>query len=379
MIRSLEGLRGLAALVVALYHLKLAGSGLAIVKHGYLFVDLFFILSGVVIYRAYGSWLSHGTRKYYLQFLIRRFGRLWPLLIFSILFYLAVANGMVLLKRLAMHSEYAGLLRRPEAMAYVLPAPEEALGLLAMTHGLGMFDHLLLNGPSWSISAEFYTYVLFGLVCIGIGSRRIPMLLGILSVLGYALCVWASVLQGHCEVGGKCLSLTYDFGFPRALAGFFLGALGWHALGGRRLDSLQWPAGLLVLGLFAALDSQPALAFLMPPAMCLLILAVSNDSGSLARLLSCRPCQILGQRSYSIYLLHMPLVLIFGTVARFSSQSWIDMLLSLAFCATLVWLSGWTYRLVESPARHYFNELAGRIGTSPAQATALVAPSRSGK
>ena len=81
LIKSLEGLRGTAALMVALHHLKIGESYIPLIKHGYLFVDLFFVLSGFVIVGAYGNRMQ--TWPQFFSFLVRRWGRLFPLLAFS--------------------------------------------------------------------------------------------------------------------------------------------------------------------------------------------------------------------------------------------------------------------------------------------------------
>src|SRR5258708_27828356 len=77
--QALDGWRGIAALLVALYHSPFYGHlyGVPLVRNAYLFVDLFFVLSGFVISHAYADRLADG--KSVLVFLIRRFGRLWPL------------------------------------------------------------------------------------------------------------------------------------------------------------------------------------------------------------------------------------------------------------------------------------------------------------
>src|SRR4051812_32236459 len=98
--RVLDGWRGIAAVMVALYHLRMLGHffTLAFVRNSWMFVDFFFVLSGFVISFAYLNHL-HGPASI-VAFLIRRFGRLWPLQIAT----LAAALLLALLKYTVLHT-----------------------------------------------------------------------------------------------------------------------------------------------------------------------------------------------------------------------------------------------------------------------------------
>lgn len=72
MIKSFEGLR-----LVMFFHLKVGASYFGFFRNGYLAVDLFFVLSGFLIAQNYESRLTNGRQLG--AFVIRRFGRLWPL------------------------------------------------------------------------------------------------------------------------------------------------------------------------------------------------------------------------------------------------------------------------------------------------------------
>lgn len=368
MIRSLEGGRGAAALIVALYHLGLGMDHFGFIRNGYIFVDLFFVLSGFVIAASYLNRLNTGTQLK--SFFIRRFGRLFPLLIFSTLVFVLIQNGIVLAKRLAAANGYGGALNNPEALDFVLPTASEIMATLTMTHSLGLFEDLILNTPSWSISTEFYTYLLFAVVCFLIAGRLRLATFILLSVSAFAVTVWASTTVHDCLNRGGCMSVTYDYGFFRTVFSFFLGALVYHASSRIRFDTrlLQWIGLLLLVLLFSTVDSSPALAFAFPFVFAILILACCQDSGPLAAILNTKPLQILGQRSYSIYLLHMPLILIFGNVAQRVDGTMATLGLVAVFVITLVVISGWTYRFVEDPLRLRFNRLAsdsGRLSATP--------------
>lgn len=363
MIKSLEGGRGAAALIVALYHLKIGAGYFGFIRHGYIFVDLFLVLSGFVICAAYSSRMA--SSEDFRSFLIRRFGRLFPLLVFSTAFFIVAANAIVLAKNIAYSYGYAGILNHPEARGYLIPDASEIFATLTFTHGMGVFDRLILNTPSWSISTEFYTYLLFAAVCLLLrGSMRMAVF-AMLSITGLLVSIWASVQVHECLKQGGCMSLTYDFGFPRTVLSFFLGALAYYASRTMPFNftRLQLPGLLALAILFSIADDFPAVMFAFPVVFALLILSVRSDQGWLSAIFKLKPFQVLGQRSYSIYLMHMPLLLFFENIANRVDGLIPNTIVVLLFIAALVIVSGWTYKYIEDPCRAKFNRLATRFGT----------------
>jgi peptidoglycan/LPS O-acetylase OafA/YrhL len=183
--------------------------------------------------------------------------------------------------------------------------------------------------------------------------------------------VLASIVTHDCLREAGCLSLTYDFGFPRTVCSFFLGCLTYRAS-----RSLRAPSGILQIAgattlalLFGFVDAYPVLAFAFPAAFALLILSLSRDDGWLARILTRKPFAVLGERSYSIYLMHMPLILIFENLAKRANGVAASSLVLLTFAAVLIIVSGWTYRFIEDPFRSMFNRFASApraLRTDPA-------------
>jgi peptidoglycan/LPS O-acetylase OafA/YrhL len=97
-IRSLTGLRGVAALLVVLLHLKNISEPVrfweVFIEHGYLWVDLFLALSGFILMRSY--FLSYGDRtsvSFVAHFLLRRIGRIWPLFVVMACFALVTRQS----------------------------------------------------------------------------------------------------------------------------------------------------------------------------------------------------------------------------------------------------------------------------------------------
>ena len=173
-LRTLTGLRGIAATFVVLYHLSHA-VGLptefanALAAKGYLAVDVFFVLSGFVMGLVYGAAFAHGPSKDgYLQFLWKRLGRIYPL-------YLAVYI-VVLTRDFGYHGNLG-----TQYTAW------EVLGNFFMIQSWGL-DLRSIWEPTWSLSTEFFAYLLFPLIAVaGLSSSRWRvLLLALACVVGLA-------------------------------------------------------------------------------------------------------------------------------------------------------------------------------------------------
>ena len=146
---SLTPLRGIAAMAVLLYHSSFlayhfgGGAPPGICRRGYLAVDLFFFLSGFVLTHVYGSrlaanrdWAAIG------RFLWARFCRIYPAALFT--------TAVYILKHLIGQFDMpAGISFKTQLIA--------ALFLFQVP----WLDNIVINGPSWSISAEWYSYLFF--------------------------------------------------------------------------------------------------------------------------------------------------------------------------------------------------------------------------
>lgn len=359
---SFEGARGVAALLVAIYHFALLFPFElpypTVVRYGYLFVDLFFVLSGYVICASYESRLE--TVNDLWTFVIRRFGRLFPLLIASTLAFVLVPNLYALVKHAMVLLGHASLFHDPHPVAYLVPSFAEVVATLTMTHGLGMFDKAILNFVSWSISTEFYTYMLFALACLFVSGRSRIALFAVVSVSAFATTCWASLMLHDCVATRDCLNITYDFGLTRCMTSFFLGCLTYHAARQMRPrdNALQTCALLAVYAVFAATDRVPLMAFACPLVFALLILSLSSDRGYAARALNTAPAQLLGRCSYSIYLMHPVLIKAIGLATRHLSGSVTGLVTLAVYTVALVMISALTYRYIEAPFRDLFNRWA---------------------
>lgn len=379
MIKSFEGSRGVAALLVALFHLKLFAAQIAPIRNGYMLVDLFFVMSGFLMCLLYRDKLGHADAM--LPFLVRRFGRLFPLLVFATVAFVLAQNLKNLLRNLAVAS---GRMSGSEAgmLAYQWPTPGEAAATLSMTHGMGLFDHLILNPVSWSISVEFYAYVLFAILCLVFPARLRVAVLLLLALAGALLVAWIGIVRRNCLGEGACLDVTYDFGYVRCIASFMLGAVmvylrAWLDRRGGNLvrvfdsSALQLALLLLLLAGMSLIDVLPALGFAFPPVFAVLILSLSRDRGALSRALATRPFQVLGERSYSIYMLHPVLLLLMEPLLRRIGGPASSLAVLVIYVLLLVWIAGYTLRWIEQPCRDWFNALPGKLRSKAGTGTVL--------
>ena len=348
---------------VVLYHAK--GNGVlgqsSVIGGAFLFVDFFFVLSGFVMAEAYSARIEDG--RAFREFMVRRFGRVWPLHAAVLFAFLGLELSKLALVR------FAGL-QFANAPFTASMAPEGFLPSLLLVHAMGVLSQLTWNGPSWSIGAEFWTYAVFGLVVWRIRGRKV-LASAVISV-GAALLL---VMQSK-----RLMDVTFDLGFVRCLYGFFLGVVGhricraWRTSHATFGTTIEVASAALGFG-FVAIAHDNRLSFLSPLVFVLVIFVFAWSDGRVARLLQTRLFVNLGLWSYSIYMTHLFLLSLVSMsakvidkalVARLTSDQWHAFLAApgvadggmLAFALLVVVVSSQTYRLVEVPCQAIVNRWA---------------------
>lgn len=378
---ALDGLRGAAALLVVLFHMRWSTHFMTweAVRNGYLAVDLFFILSGFVIAANYADRIADGAMLR--KFVTLRFFRLYPL---------HVAILLLLVGK--------ELLKAAFGAGHIPPfaPPNTPAGLAAnlfLLQGLGLDDTLGWNTPSWSIGDEFIAYLVFGfLVIYGVARQRAFLAASAVCALAvYAVLGWTH----------DTLDLTFDYGLLRCLAGFFLGVATRAAIvGGAMNFARRLPDGLFAMLEAAALAACVAImAFASGaavtaaiPAFVALLAVLQFDRGPLAHLLATRPARFLGDMSYSIYMVHMPLFLtLYGALGRLPGVTtapgghdgavtylidpWLGDLLAAAALLAILAIARLTYRFIEEPGRSFGRRLGMSRATAPLPAPTALSPS----
>ena len=303
-ILSHTGLRGAAALLVVMYHLGFGAPYLLpperaidIFRRSYLFVDFFFLLSGFVL-----AYVYLGDRRVAFSaaeartFLIARIARVYPLHLLTLLVLLVFHGALVGMAAL-------GMIGAPQSM----PGDAAQFGAhLLLAQSWGFFRDVGWNIPSWSISTEFAAYLAFPLIVIAlVRARRIALVSMLALSVGFYLHVGATT--GN-------LDLTVGVALARGFAGFFIGVaiyLGRNLtrpLPARTLSAIQLSAVAIMLALFETTTND---ALLIAP-FAALVAATWEDRGVVARALSHPVMTRLGDWSYAVYLLHVPIIHIVG-------------------------------------------------------------------
>lgn len=358
--RALDGWRGFASVGVCLIHLQLNGylTSAPSLDSWTMAVDFFFVLSGFVMARVYADGLVDDASAS--RFIVRRLGRLWPLHVTMLaLFVVVECLKLGLAGETGFASEHAafGPARVPSD---ILP-----IALFLQTARVG--PGLTWNFPSWSISAEVWTYAVFALVALrtaGSPSRR-ALFAGTI-----ALAVWLALAFGN----GRGMISTDIYGIGRCFLGFFTGVLAeWlHRTGSvRTLASgrAELPTALVASLLLYAVADAPSLRFVAPFVFMTLVIAHAEDRGPLSRLLSGRPMQWLGQLSYSIYLSH--LFVAAYVVPRLSQMidrvmpdalAAREVLVAAIYLGLVLGLSSLTWRYIEQPGQRVAARIAANLG-----------------
>ncbi|WP_370678153.1 acyltransferase family protein [Pleomorphomonas sp. PLEO] len=361
--KALDGWRGIGALAVCFIHLQLNGylTSVPSLDSWTLAVDFFFVLSGFVIARVYADELADGERV--AIFAVRRLGRLWPLHLSMLALFIVVELAKLALQReTGFSSEHAAFAaaRNPSD---ILP-----IALFLQTVRLG--PELTWNFPSWSISAEIWTYAVFALVAVRTAGRpdRRMVVAGVI-----ALAAWLILVV---DITGRGMISTDVFGIVRCLLGFFSGVLAecLHRRGSFRSladGRAEIPMALAGIGLVWATASLPEARYFAPLVFLALVFAHADDRGLLSRFMATWPVQWLGRLSYSIYLTH--LFLVAYVVPRLSQT--IDRLMPDAvatreglvaaiYIALVMAFSLATWRFIELPGQRLAAAIAGRIRQS---------------
>lgn len=376
-LRALTGLRFVAALHVALYHalrpvlVDVDGAGnplLTFIANGPAAVTLFFVLSGFVLVQSVGAagHLDGEQRRVpWRAFIAARLARIAPVYLLA----LAVVVPLGLAAR------HRGLVDDPLGpLSFVLVAA----GLQAFVPEAA----LRWNPPAWSVSAELFFYVCFPVVVVVLArwtttarSRfaQTLWLLGLLAPLAYLYLDPDHLTWPKPGDEGFWLHLVQFnplLRLPEFVVGVVAGLL-WRR-GGAIPAQLRGPVVVVaIVGsvVVASIAGVPRLLLhngLLAPAYAALIVALSYGEGAVARVLSSSPLQRLGEASYALYLLHVPLLMWAMALTKTSAAKGLSPTVAVVVVVlAAIPLSLLVERVVERPARRF---LRARLMSTSAEA-----------
>lgn len=287
---TLDGLRGVAALAVMLFHRRWWAGG-HVFEHAYLAVDFFFLLSGFVIAHAYQQRLTSGMTV--ARFMVARVIRLYPLIIFA-----AVLGASYALWSAWLQHDSRAL----HAILLMLPMAMLALPVLPQLNA----EPFPLNRPTWSLFNELLVNLLYAVIAPFLSNRVLVALVAISFCVEVATIVHFGSLQ---TIGSHFESLAA--GIPRTIFPFFFGVLLYRL---HRSDALPlWRMS------FVGLSLVLLVSFVAPPlrsgelvyeVLCIgliypAIIVLGSNQQADARLVTVST--ILADLSFPIYVLHYPL------------------------------------------------------------------------
>ncbi len=369
---ALDSWRGLSACAIVILHfssrIDWSLGEVAIIHHFYLFVDFFFVLSGFVMAASYEGRIKDGYGIG--PYMILRWFRIYPL-------HLATLIAMIVIQ----------LVWAVDSNRYDL---RPLISNLFLLQGVGVEAGLTWNFPSWSISAEFYTYLVFALLWALLAERPRTLTL----VIGSFILVCPIVIH---LLSPTEMSAPIPLGLVRCVYGFACGVLLWRLYRSKAayIESLRvTPAvatavelGLLgLLAIFIKFAGTTPVSLAAPLVFAVVVFVFAFEGGAVSRLLRTPPLLLLGALSYSIYLVHVPVlallqrsvrdveetlsvdissveVSLHNGLALLGATTRMGDVFVVATFALVIGISWITYRGIEKPCQDYGRRLVRRWKT----------------
>lgn len=307
----LDGLRGVAAVLVVAFHILEVFSGgdhtKQLINHGYLAVDFFFLLSGFVIAHAYDDrWNTMSLTGFFKRRLIR----LHPMIIVgmtlgAVCFYFATSSMFPAIAG----TPFWKLILVMILGWFLIPVP----GSLDIRGWGEMFP---LNGPAWSLFFEYIANIFYALILRKVSNTVLWILV---AISGFALIQLAVTSTNGDIIGGWSLDPEQlRIGFTRLTFPFFAGILLRRLFkSGNIKHAFLWSTLLIVAIMsfprvggseylwYNGIYDSLTIILLFP------LVVYIGASGSIKSPVSKRLCNFLGDISYPIYITHFPILYVY--------------------------------------------------------------------
>jgi len=338
-LKGIDGLRAFAALWVVFFHIRaFSGAHLPIpgldlvVRSGSTGVSLFLVLSGFCLYLPFAGGRLNRFRSS--TFFVRRCRRLLPA------YY---ATLLLLLVAYALGAGHGGLDAMPSG-----GLATQAAAHVGLVHQLFPGTFYGLNGAYWSLGLEWELYLTLPLIILAVRRIGLARTVGTIVVLNvvYRLALWLAVSRGLVEANTTLATVVLPNLFLGRWAEFGLGMVAAELYGrgvagvwGRRL----MVPGLLAVPLSFAVTGNPLVHILFGVIFFTVVCLVAAEDNVLARVFSWTPLVVIGVMSYSLYLVHQPLIQIgahvLGKGARVApNQVFVELLLATPVVLAAAWV-----------------------------------------
>ena len=351
----LDGLRGVAAMMVVAFHLFEAHAASRfeqVINHGYLAVDFFFVLSGFVIGYAYDDrWRTMST----MEFFQRRLIRLHPMIVVAML----IGAGMF-------YTQAGPIFPKIQDTPLWLMLVVMLIGMTLIPVGAsldirGWGEMHPLNGPGWSLFYEYVANILYALFV-----RKFSK-----ALLGVCVFIVGAVLLHYCltgpngdVIGGWSVEpAQLRIGITRLLYPFF---------GGLLLSRVVTPgryqhAFLLCSAIIIAVLGMPRIGGAsdvwkngLYEALCIILIfplvVYLGASGDVRTRVGAKVCSFLGAISYPLYIIHYPFVYAYTAWVAKGKMPLADALpvtiATFLFCVIVACMCLWFY---DIPVRNWLN------------------------
>ncbi len=381
-LNNLTPMRGIAALLTVIFHvdLMMGNGGDMLIKRSqsmllsrmYLMVDFFFILSGFIMFYVYGKMFSSNVNKEtFKKFTIARFARVYPLHFFTLSYCIV----------LFFISEMLGIPKVP-----VLQTANSSFSILTnvlLLHSMNFHNWFSWNHASWSISVEWWAYMLFPFLVAPISRMNSgkKSIIAILCFIGYLaitffivpiVTVPKELPFVKADPSQLSINVGYQYGYIRCLCGFILGMIVYQAYTAKWLSKILTNGYvLLVLTLLSFISMHfnlPDFVTIIP--FPLILLCGAYGSAGIDNFFATKFLQKLGDWSFSIYLVHQPLLYTIGSIMSYLNplgpnkpvtgpppkpEMLTGWLICFAFIFLTLLISFVTYKYIEVPARNRLN------------------------
>jgi len=351
-IPALTSIRGIAALAVMFFHINKTHRGLAffsLFENADLGVDLFFVLSGFILAYVYGrNNVTHNFLCFYRKFIILRITRIYPLHFATLLFTLVIVMTL------------PGFRERYPDFFFT---KESFIANLFLIQNWGLWN-ISWNIVSWSISAEWFMYLLFPFLLYFkkyIKTNTYLTAIALLLIISHYMIIIAYNWEGY---GGTTLGGMVRVFFEFCL-GFFVFFLRKSFSG--IFSFLHGYLGIFLLASSIISVHLKSVWFMFLPSVTLLIIHLSIIKCMVSSLLSRKGFVFLGNISFSLYMWHW-LVIQLQSWLRDNGYITLDTkflvyLSCISMSLISIIISYYSFQYIEEPVRKWGRKIAYQFAT----------------